>query len=99
MIMKTLTGNKGIIVAVAVFIVLMLLFNIFLKAEPSLIPDELVASGIGEDLIRTHVELQRVTFDQSLFSSPSYLGLVDFGIPIPSQATGRPNPFNIIGRD
>ena len=97
--MKSLTGNKQIVGAVIIFILAMVLYNIFLKDDPSLIPDEQVATSIGEDLLKIHAELQRVTFDQTLFSSQGYVGLIDFGIPIPQQATGRPNPFNLIGRD
>ncbi|MEK7177034.1 MAG: hypothetical protein AAB719_01960 [Patescibacteria group bacterium] len=97
--MKTLSQNKTIIGAIAVFITLILLYNVFLKADPELIPDELAASTIGEDLIRTHAELQRVTLDTALFSSPNYQRLVDFNLTIPAQPTGRTNPFDIIGRD
>lgn len=97
--MKTLNENKTIIGAIAIFITLILLYNIFLKADPEFIPDEGEASVIGEDLIRTHAELQRVSLDSSLFSSPGYRALIDFNLAIPAQPTGRPNPFDIIGRD
>ena len=97
--MKTLIKNKVIVGTVAIFILVIFLYNIFLKDKPSLIPDELAASSIGEDLLITHAELQRVTFDKTLLASPGYLGLIDFGLSIPQQSTGRPNPFDIIGRD
>ncbi|KKW01838.1 MAG: hypothetical protein UY36_C0015G0006 [Parcubacteria group bacterium GW2011_GWA1_49_11] len=99
MIMKTLIENKVIVGAIAIFILVIFLYNIFLKDKPNLIPDESATTRIGEDLLRTHAELQRVTFDKTLLTSPSYLGLVDFGLGIPQQPTGRPNPFDIIGRD
>ena len=97
--MKTLVANKGILVAVAVFVVVIFLYNTFFKPETITVPSELAASSIGNDLLKMHDELQRVSFDQSIFSSPSYLLLTDFSVDIPQQITGRPNPFNIIGQD
>ena len=64
-----------------------------------LAPSESSVSGVGNDLLKIFSELQSVTFDQSLFSSPGYLGLTDFSTSIPPQTTGRTNPFDAIGRD
>jgi len=97
--MKTLASNKGTIGAVAIFITVMFLYNIFFKPENTIIPSELSASSIGDDLLKIRGELQAVTLDQSLFSSAGYLLLTDFNVAISPQATGRPNPFDIIGRD
>ena len=60
---------------------------------------ELSASSIGDDLLKIYGELQRITLDQAIFSSPRYLELTDFSTAIPPQTTGRPNPFDTIGRD
>lgn len=97
--MKTLTANKGIIAAVAIFIMVMFLYNLFFKAENLSVPSELSASSIGDDLLKIHSELQAVSLDREIFSSSGYLLLSDFSVEIPPQATGRPNPFNIIGLD
>jgi len=97
--MKTILANKGIMALVGFFILAMFIYNLFFKPEVSSIPSELEASSIGNDLLKMHQDLKKVTFDQSLFSSPSYLLLNDFSVPIPQQAVGRPNPFNSIGRD
>ena len=97
--MKTLIANKGILAAVGIFIIVMFLYSLFFKSETTLVPDELSASNIGNDLLKMHRELQGVAFDQTLFSSPGYLGLTDFSVSIPEQTTGRPNPFDVIGRD
>ena len=96
--MKTLIANKGTLVSIIVFIMVIFLYNLF-KSETVSVPNELSASNIGNDLLKIHRELQRVTFDQTLFSSPSYLGLIDFSVSIPQQVVGRPNPFDVIGRD
>ena len=99
MIMKKLTENKGIFGAVAVFILVIFLYNVFFKTDSDVAPSELEATSIGDDLLKIHADLQKVTFDQALFTSPSYVGLTDFGVSIPEQAVGRSNPFDIIGRD
>jgi len=97
--MKILIANKGILAAVAIFIVAMFIYNLFFKSDVISVPSELAASSIGNDLLKMHEELKNVTFDQTVFSSTGYLYLVDFTVNVPEQATGRPNPFNIIGRD
>ncbi|MFZ2484498.1 MAG: hypothetical protein WAX80_02305 [Minisyncoccia bacterium] len=97
--MKTLIKNKIAISAVAIFILAMFLYNLFLK--PSAVPptSELSATSIGDDLLEIHKELQAVTLDRKVFSSTGYLSLVDFSTAIPQQTVGRSNPFNVIGRD
>ena len=97
--MEILTKNKGILAAIAIFIVAILLYNLFFKSETLLVPSELSASSIGDDLLKIRGELQKVTLSRNIFSSPGYLLLSDFSTAIPQQTTGRPNPFNIIGRD
>jgi len=97
--MKTLTKNKGILLSAVLIILLMFAYSMFFDSGALPIPSEVTASSIGEDLIKTHTELQQVTLDQSLFTTPGYLLLIDFSTTIPVQPTGRPNPFNVIGRD
>jgi hypothetical protein len=97
--MNMLTKNKGALLAVAIFILVMFLYNFLFKSEVISLPDESSASIVGDDLIKTFNELKAVTLDQSFFSSSKYLFLTDFSNSIPQQATGRSNPFNVIGRD
>lgn len=97
--MDTLTKNKGILSIIAVFILAMFLYNLFLKPIGIPISSELSVSSIGDDLLKLYGQLQAATLDQSIFSSPGYLGLTDFNVSIPEQTTGRPNPFDVIGRD
>ncbi len=97
--MKTLTKNKGILVVVAIFIVAMFLYNTFFSTETVLVQDGLSSSGVGINLLEISEKLQRVTLDQSIFSSNGYLLLNDFSTSITPQVIGRPNPFGIIGRD
>ncbi len=50
-------------------------------------------------LVKTVDELSNINFDRNLFTTPSYRSLTDFSAAISQEATGRPNPFDIIGRD
>ncbi|PIP56017.1 MAG: hypothetical protein CO183_01565 [Candidatus Zambryskibacteria bacterium CG_4_9_14_3_um_filter_42_9] len=97
--MDIITKNKGILAIIAIFIVVMFLYNTFFKGETIAVVSELEASTIGDDLIRLRQELEKVTLDQAIFSSPGYLLLNDFSTAVTPQETGRPNPFDIIGRD
>ena len=69
------------------------------RPDDTLIPDEAVAASVGTDIINLRNDLEKVNFDQSLFASPGYLGLIDFSIAIPQLPVGRVNPFANIGRD
>ena len=96
--MKALTKNKGILIAVAIFIVAMFVYNLFFKQEVSL-PSESQAVSIGDDLLKIYADLQKITFDQSSFSTPGYLYLQDYTTSVPEQPVGRRNPFDNTGRD
>lgn len=97
--MKTLIKNKGIIATIMVLILATYLYNFFLNSEVVSVPDESSASNVGDDLLKIFEDLKAISLDQTLFSSKSYLLLTDFSMDIPQQATGRTNPFNVIGRD
>ncbi len=85
--------------ALTIFILVMFFYNLFLKPDAVLIPSESSTSSIGNDLLKIQRELQSVTLNREVFSSPGYLLLIDFSTTIPQQAVGRLNPFDIIGRD
>jgi hypothetical protein len=97
--MNTLAKNKGLLAAVALFILGIFIYNLFFKPVDIPLESELSASSIGDDLLAMHSSLQAVNLDPSIFSSPGFLGLVDFSVEIFPQATGRPNPFAIIGQN
>jgi hypothetical protein len=96
--MDTLLKNKK---AVIVFILLVLAFFLYgaifvPDASPS---DEAAVTPGHEDLLNIANELSSINFRQELFSAPAYRALLDFSTDIPPQPAGRPNPFQIIGRD
>jgi hypothetical protein len=95
--MKIFSSNKGILAIVAIFVLVMFLYNVFIKGEPIPLESELAATTIAEDLLQTSMELEAIKFDQAAFSAPGYLLLVDFNIEIEPQPLGRLNPFANIG--
>ena len=54
---------------------------------------------VGEDLLKLSNALSQAKLSKELFAVPGYLFLTDLSVPIPQQTFGRPNPFNVIGRD
>lgn len=97
--MKTLVKNKGILATIAVFILAMFLYNFFSASDALPVSIDLSAPSIGADLLQIYDKLQQVTLDQAVFSSAGYRELTDFSESIPPQPTGRPNPFDLIGRN
>lgn len=95
--MKALQNNKGLVIAVIVFIAAILIYNFFLKPTTATINESLATEGVGNDVVALYQSLQSATLDQSLFASQTYRGLVDFSVAVPSQPIGRINPFDIIG--
>jgi len=50
-------------------------------------------------LVKTANELSGIDFKNNLFTALAYRFLTDFSTAIPSEPVGRPNPFDVIGRD
>ncbi len=96
--MKAIQNNKGLIIAIVIFIIAILAYNFFLKPTQTTINQGLATEGVGNDVVALYKSLQSATLDQSLFSSQIYRGLMDFSAAIPTQPTGRQNPFDIIGQ-
>lgn len=51
------------------------------------------ASPLSGDLLAVLGSLNTIVLDESIFDDPVFESLTDFGVTIPSQATGRRNPF------
>ncbi len=51
-------------------------------------------AGTSADLLSSLSDLKAVTLDPSIFSDPTFVSLVDYGIAIPANVPfGRKNPF------
>ena len=48
----------------------------------------------GADLLTALGNLRAVKLDSAIFQNPVFQSLSDFGIDIPTQPVGRPNPFD-----
>ncbi len=100
--MEILLKNKRLLGAALLFILAFWLYNFF-SSDSKISP---VATGLGsassepdQSLVKIATELSRITFNQGLFATPGYRLFTDFSINVPPQPVGRPNPFDIIGRD
>lgn len=98
--MQELFKNKTLLTGVAIIILVLLGFNIFMGSS-DMPADEgsLAGEAPGADLLKLSGELSKVTLGQELFSSATYRGLVDFAVPKTDLPLGRTNPFDLIGRD
>lgn len=98
--MQALIKNKLLIAIVLLFIVGVFVYRSFIgSGEPAPGAGGESALSIGQDLIALSDQLSRAQLSQELFQDPGYLFLKDFAGVIPLQSFGRPNPFDIIGRD
>ena len=100
--MKNLLKNRKIIAGVVIVVIALFLYNFLSGADPSVPADSglgLPASTANDDLLKIATELSAVDYQTELFSTPGYILLTDFSLPLTPQPVGRPNPFNIIGRD
>lgn len=97
--LKSLTKNKSVILAILVVILAFFVYNSFFKSDITTFTVDESVKNIGAEIVQTYSKLQSVALDQKLFSSPAYLNLTDFGVSVSSQPVGRTNPFDLIGRD
>lgn len=97
--MTNLLKNKTLITALASFILVILLYNFFFKSDTALTFTEYPSPQVGPEVREIYTGLQKVSLNQSVFTLPGYLFLTDFSAAIPVQPTGRPNPFDLIGRN
>jgi len=101
--MKAIQNNKGIVIAIIVFVLAIFIYKSFFAVDPTLVEDSTGVStlgvDVGSDLVNLNSSLQAVTLDTALFNSPGYLTLVDFSSNLGTQPTGRRNPFAVIGSE
>ena len=74
-------------------------FDTYWLKDPATLPVAGASSSVGADLLALLDKLDGAVLDTTLFTSPSYLLLEDFSTTIPTETTGRSNPFDLIGRD
>ncbi len=96
--MKSLEKNKGTIIALILFALVMVFYQVFFKAEEAVVDQGASAAAVGNDIIALGRSLDDVTLDLTLFNSPLYRALVDFSPNLVPQPVGRSHPFDPVGK-
>jgi hypothetical protein len=94
--MDFILKNKKTVIAFALLLVAFYVYSIF--SDPEVAGTDQMAEGAAT-LVEIADELSGIQFNQEIFSEPAYRQLVDFTATLPSESPGRPNPFEVIGRD
>jgi hypothetical protein len=90
--------NKGFLLGALIFgLLIYVYFNYIRSTEPTTPLTTSAESVASPDLLATLSHLHTITLSDSIFSDPVFLSLTDFGVEIPPQNVGRPNPFAPLG--
>lgn len=96
--MGFIKNNKGFLGgALLIGILFYVYFNYFRGDSTEALLTTSADSIASPDLLATLSHLHTITLNSSIFSDPVFLSLTDFGVEIPPQNVGRPNPFAPIG--
>ena len=96
---KGLSNTKNLIIAGVILLALLAAGYFYTTRERIDDADLLVGvpisrdQAIDGDLLSTLGQLKRLRLDESIFSNQSFLSLTDQSKPLPSQTSGRTNPF------
>ena len=95
---------KQTVVAVIIVIVAFVGFKKFfgdgVSSDTTLTTESNTAQFVdGQSILILLNQLNKVTLNEDIFSSPIFSGLVNFTKPIPDQVLGRSNPFSAIGNE
>lgn len=97
--MKTLEKNKSIVVAIIIFVFAIILYQFFWQPSLPMLETDSRVENMGQDVVNTYNKLQKITFNQEIFSSTLYRGLSDFSVGLPTLPRGRTNPFGALGQN
>lgn len=87
------------VLILAAFIILCFMFYSWSNSSSSSSINEVNSDTqqMGQALLVTLAGLNTIRLDGSIFSDPVFVSLTDFGVVLPSQPSGRRNPFLPIG--
>jgi len=95
MLKQQFESHKNLIISVAVIIVLGVVgfyyFNSNSSSSQPLLTDS--TSTSSDSFLSTLNELQSLSLDSSIFSSPGFVLLNDNTVTLPTVSSGRQNPF------
>ena len=63
------------------------------SSAPTLTSTDAANTALSQSLLVTLQNLQTIKLDNGIFSDPAFISLTDFGVTIPPQAVGNPDPF------
>jgi len=95
------TSQKIFIVIALVFLFGFILFSSFTgdkTVEEDVVVEKTTAVN-GEEILILLEKSRSVSIDESIFISPLFIALDDWGIKLTPEPQGRPNPFAPIGFD
>ncbi|MBY0473094.1 hypothetical protein K2Q00_02295 [Patescibacteria group bacterium] len=97
--MKSLTQNKTLlgVIILAAFLILGFLFYSWSSPSLGTANTNSDSGQMGQALLITLAGLNTIRLNGEIFTDPVFISLTDFGVVIPSQPTGRRNPFLPIG--
>jgi hypothetical protein len=95
--MQFLKDNKMLIGGIAGIVILAYVYFTYFSGSPTALLTTTQNTPATSDLLITLASLHTITLDNSIFTDPAYLSLTDFGVTIPPENVGRPNPFAPLG--
>ena len=63
------------------------------SSTPALTSTDTANTALSQSLLLTLQNLQTIKLDNSIFSDSAFVSLTDFGVTIPPQTVGNPDPF------
>jgi hypothetical protein len=90
--------QKALVIIVLILLLGYLGYSTFIVSTP--VTNEVVVPSseiVGQDILALVNQLQNLSIDKSIFSSPLFTSLVDLSTEIFPELRGRTNPFAPIG--
>lgn len=89
--------GKTLIIVVAVIVAAFIGYTLFFTGNTddlaSLSPQDVNQNQTGNDLLIIFAELSALNLDPAVLRNPVFISLQDFSREIPSEPSGRANPF------
>ncbi len=93
--MSQFIKNGIVLISLIIAVVLLVYFAYASLNKPlALLTSDKSTSLIGSTVsLNILASLRIITLDNSIFSDPAFISLIDFGVVIPEEPVGRRNPF------
>ncbi|MEK7081620.1 MAG: hypothetical protein AAB537_03000 [Patescibacteria group bacterium] len=89
--------GKGLIIAVAVIVAAFIGYSLFFTSSADdlalILPQGINQDQTARELLALFAELSALNLSPTILSDSAFLSLEDFSREIPSEPTGRVNPF------